>query len=119
MDVRRPALDLIPPLAELRERYAQTAQYLKILGQLCRIAEREAIERNDRRGLDPSRGGRPSEGISDTCPSRQRISDSRLWPHGHETRHDRGQSAKRPDQTPDDPHSGRLENNQPMGSGVP
>jgi hypothetical protein len=58
--------------------------------------------------------------ISHAHPSRRRIPHARLRPHRHETRHDWCQGeACSPDQAPDDQDSGRLENNQPMGSGVP
>ncbi len=57
MEDRKPALSLIPPLPELRARYAQAVEDVRVLERLCKIAERAAIERNQRCEPTPS-GGR-------------------------------------------------------------
>jgi len=58
MEQSKRALDLIPPLPELRQRYAQAVEDLRVLDKLLRLAQREAIARGETISADS--GGRPS-----------------------------------------------------------
>ncbi len=52
------ALELIPPLPELRQRYAQAVEDVRVLDKLLRIAQKAAIARGETLSADSR--GRPS-----------------------------------------------------------